>query len=95
MKNVNYLALKYRCKHEHDYMLNRFDRIFYTIKFMICWNLKRQPKECQYDGIHVACFNFRNDFSLDAMNAKSWDYIRVGPGYFTNWWAYCGDDSNY
>ncbi len=90
---ILYLALSRRCKDEHNYILSRFDRHFHTIKFIICYLLEHEPIE-DYDfvkleeDIIVASFNFKG-------NINNWiaDFLKVGPGYFCNWYAYWATDS--
>ena len=81
-------SLKQWCKHEENFTLNWFSRVFYTLKCIFCVLIKRQriyspdlEKPIFLGGIVVAQHHYQKLYA-------GWEErtLEVGKGVFSNWW---------
>lgn len=82
-------ALRQRCKNEGDWILNRRQRYFYTIKALICWPLRRYNMG-HYTDVSVS-YTPQGLIPKTKYGSDSF-ILKVGYGYWRNWYAYLLDD---
>lgn len=75
-----WLAVRQHCKNEANFILNRRQRIFYTLKALwaIFWN--REGMINPADVIEVAIMGFYRTYSLDYGEGAVWSMIQVPYG---------------
>lgn len=77
-----------------DWSIERWQQPLYRAKAVICLVLELSPKEPGYclDDLDVAYWNHREFDTPDGMGG-SCDELRVGHGFFENWYAHIQHES--
>lgn len=83
-------SLKQWCKDEDNWRLNRFHRIFYTLKGITCLLLHRHTNfTYKDDPVDVSIFDYHEIGNGGGADVPSWyatfNIFQVGHGYFTGW----------